>query len=201
TTEYNRTCAIAEISGNDVNPFVIDPSLVERAYFEGEISQTNVEFSATVLSFDESQSSVEIEVSITNPNADTATTVDVVYSGGTATSGDDFQAFTTQTLTFPAGSLDRQSVTINLTDDNLEEGNETIILGLENASGPEQAVIGSANSTEITIRDNDGQTPSAAWVNEMHYDNDGGDQGEFVEIAVNAEFADLTDVTLSLYNG
>ena len=199
--EYDRTCAIAEISGNNVNPFVIDPTLVERAYFEGEISQTNVEFSATLLSFDEGQSSVEVEVSITNPNADTATTVDVVYSGGTATSGDDFQAFTTETLTFPAGSLDRQSVTINLTDDDLEEVNETIILGLENVSGPEQAVIGSANSVEITIRDNDGETPSAAWINEFHYDNDGGDQGEFVEIAVNAEFADLTDVTLTLYNG
>ena len=201
TTEYERTCAIAEIQGNEVNPFVIDPTLVERAYFEGEISQTNVEFSATVLSFDEGQSSVEIEVSITNPNADTATTVDVVYSGGTATSGDDFQAFTSETLTFPAGSLDRQSVTLNLTDDELEEGDETIILELENISGPQQAVIGSANSAEITIRDNDGETPSAAWINEMHYDNDGGDEGEFVEIAVNAEFADLTDVTLTLYNG
>ncbi|MEQ8523869.1 endonuclease [Gracilimonas sp.] len=201
TTEYNRTCAIAEIQGNEVNPFVIDPTLIERAYFEGDISQTNVEFSATVLSFDEGQSSVEIEVSITNPNADTATTVDVVYSGGTATSGEDFQAFTSQTLTFPAGSLDRQSVTLTLTDDEIEEGNETIILGLEDVSGPQNAVVGPANSAEITIRDNDGETPSAAWINEMHYDNDGGDQGEFVEIAVNAEFADLTDVTLSLYNG
>lgn len=201
TTEYERTCAIADIQGNEVNPFVIDPSLVERAYFEGEISQTNVEFSASVLNFSEADGAIEIELSITNPNADTATTVDVVYSGGTATSGDDFQAFISQSVTFPAGSLDRQSITLTLIDDGLEEGDETILLGLENVSGPQQAVIGSANSTEITVRDNDGETPSAAWINEMHYDNDGGDQGEFVEVAVNAEFADLTDVTLSLYNG
>ncbi|MGN8225191.1 endonuclease [Gracilimonas sp. BCB1] len=201
TTEYERTCAIADIQGNEVNPFVIDPSLVERAYFEGEISQTNVEFSASVLNFSEGDGAIEIELSITNPNADTATTVDVVYSGGAATSGEDFQAFTSQSVTFPAGSLERQSVTLTLIDDDIEEGDETILLGLENISGPQQAVIGSAGSTEITIRDNDGETPSAAWINEMHYDNDGGDQGEFVEIAVNAEFADLSDVTLSLYNG
>ena len=201
TQEYNRTCAIAPFQDNKVNPFVIDPTLVERAYFEGEISQTNVEFSATVLSFSEGDASVEIEVSITNPNPDTATTVDVVYTGGTATSGDDFQAFTSETLTFPAGSLDRQSVNLTLIDDNLEEGEESILLGLDNVSGPQNAVIGSANTAEITIRDNDGAIPSTAWINELHYDNDGTDENEFIEIAVNAEFADLTDVTLSLYNG
>lgn len=199
--EYQRTCAIADISGNEVNPFVIDPTLVERAYFEGQISQTNVEFSASVLTFGEGQGSVEIDVSISNPNADTATTVDVVYSGGTATSGEDFDNFTTQTLTFPAGSLERQSISLNLVDDELEEGDETITLALENPTGPENVTLGQASSAEITIRDNDGEIPTAAWVNEFHYDNDGGDQGEFVELAVNAEFADLSTVNLTLYNG
>lgn len=199
--EYQRTCAIAEISGNDVNPFVIDPTLVERAYFEGQISQTNVEFSASILTFGEGQGAIEIDVSITNPNADTATTVDVVYAGGTATSGDDFDTFTTQTLTFPAGSLERQSVSINLVDDELEEGDETIIFALENPTGPKNVVLGQADSVEITIRDNDGEIPTTAWINEFHYDNDGGDEGEFVELAVNAEFADLSTVTLTLYNG
>ncbi len=199
--EYQRTCAIAEISGNEVNPFVIDPSLVERAYFEGQISQTNVEFSASILTFGEGQGTIEVEVSITNPNPDTATTVDVAYANGTATSGDDFDTFTTQTITFPAGSLDRQSVTINLTDDDVEEEEETIILVLENLKGPENAALGQADSVEISILDNDGTVPTSAWINEFHYDNDGGDEGEFVELAVNAEFADLSTVTLTLYNG
>ncbi len=39
-----------------------------------------------------------------------------------------------------------------------------------------------------------------AFVNELHYDNDGADQGEFVEIAV-ADFLDVDDLTLTLYNG
>ena len=40
----------------------------------------------------------------------------------------------------------------------------------------------------------------SAYINELHYDNDGGDVGEFVEIAVPAG-VDVADLTLTLYNG
>lgn len=200
--EYDRTCAIAGYQSGKVNPFVIDPTLVERAYFEGAISQTTVEFSASVFSVNEGAGTIEIEVTITNPNPDTTTTVDVVYTGGTATAGDDFiDNITTNTVTFPAGSLDQQSVMLTLIDDDISEQDETILLELQNISGPENAIIGQAGSLEITIQDNDGSAPTAAWINEFHYDNDGGDTGEFVELAVNAQSADLSEVTLTLYNG
>lgn len=199
--EYKRTCAIAEFQGGHVNPFVIDPTLAERAYFEGQVSQTNVFFSASILNLNEGQSTLDVEVSITNPNPDTATTVDVLYAGGTATTGEDFESISTQTLTFPAGSLERQSFTINIIDDEEEETDETILLELQNVSGPQQAVISEPDSVEITIRDNDGELVSTAWVNEFHYDNESTDEGEFVEIAVKAEFADLSNVNLTLYNG
>lgn len=39
------------------------------------------------------------------------------------------------------------------------------------------------------------------WINEFHYDNAGGDVGEFVEIAAPSTFTDLSTVTLTLYNG
>jgi endonuclease I len=201
TQEYARTCAIAAMEGNEVNPFVIDPTLVDRAYFKGAIGATNVQFSAPLLTFDESQGTLQVEVSITNPNPDTATTVEVVYTGGTATPGEDFDAISTQTLTFPAGSLDRKAISITIIDDELEEEDETVMLKLQNVNGPAGAVINTADTATLTIRDNDGTAPSTAWINEFHYDNDGGDQGEFVELVVNAEFADLTDVTLTLYNG
>ncbi len=201
TIEYNRTCAIAAIQGNEVNPFVIDPTLAERAYFEGDISQTNVSFSASVLNFVESDGSVNIEVAITNPNADTATTVEVAYAGGTATPGSDFESFSTATLNFPAGSIQRQSFTLTFIDDAEEEVNETLFFTLQNVDGPAHAFIAPPDTLEISLRDNDGTAPSSVWVNEFHYDNDGGDQNEFVEIAVNAEFADLSNVTLTLYNG
>jgi len=47
-------------------------------------------------------------------------------------------------------------------------------------------------------------TPSARalslWINELHYDNDGGDTGEFVEVAGQAGL-DLSGFELALYNG
>ncbi len=39
------------------------------------------------------------------------------------------------------------------------------------------------------------------WINEFHYDDAGGDTGEFVEIAVPSSFTDLASVSLTLYNG
>ncbi|MGE3310877.1 MAG: hypothetical protein AB7O66_12985 [Limisphaerales bacterium] len=42
---------------------------------------------------------------------------------------------------------------------------------------------------------------TSPWINEFHYDDAGGDTGEFVEIAVPSSFADLASVTLTLYNG
>ena len=41
---------------------------------------------------------------------------------------------------------------------------------------------------------------STVFVNEIHYDNDGADAGEFVEIA-NTTGADLTGWSVVLYNG
>ena len=41
-----------------------------------------------------------------------------------------------------------------------------------------------------------------AWINEFHYDNDGGDVSEFVEIAIeDAYFYDLSQFTVNFYNG
>ena len=39
------------------------------------------------------------------------------------------------------------------------------------------------------------------WINEFHYDNTGGDVGEFVEVIDPTAFTALGDLTLSLYNG
>lgn len=42
---------------------------------------------------------------------------------------------------------------------------------------------------------------SEIWINELHYDNVGADEQEFVEVAAPAAFTDLSNVTLTLYNG
>lgn len=46
------------------------------------------------------------------------------------------------------------------------------------------------------------QTPNA-WINEFHYDNDGTDTGEFIEVVVEdaSQYGVLSDFTVVLYNG
>ena len=199
--EYERTCAIAEFQDGKVNPFVIDPTLVERAYFEGQIGQTNVQFTASALTIGEAHGELEIQVSISNPDPDLETSVDVVISGGSATANEDYQSFYTKTITFPAGSLERQYFTLTTLDDDIQETEESIVFDLQNVQGPENAGIGSPETLTVTLQDDDGDRPDDVWVNEFHYENTGTDQGEFIEIGVDAEFPDLNAVTLSLYNG
>ncbi|MDG2291307.1 MAG: lamin tail domain-containing protein [Phycisphaerales bacterium] len=48
--------------------------------------------------------------------------------------------------------------------------------------------------------DCEGDMPTDLWINEFHYDNDGGDEGEFVEVVL-LDGVDPAQVTLTLYNG
>ena len=42
---------------------------------------------------------------------------------------------------------------------------------------------------------------SQIWMNEFHYDNEGADENEFVEVVAPTWLTDLSTVTLTLYNG
>lgn len=45
------------------------------------------------------------------------------------------------------------------------------------------------------------QLENQLWINEIHYDNFGTDTGEFIEIVVQANFTDVSDIGINLYNG
>lgn len=45
------------------------------------------------------------------------------------------------------------------------------------------------------------QLNNELWINEIHYDNEGSDVGEFVEIIVQANFTDVNNIGINLYNG
>ncbi|MBK7956738.1 MAG: T9SS type A sorting domain-containing protein [Bacteroidetes bacterium] len=82
----------------------------------------------------------------------TASSVDVSISGlGNATSGVDYN-FTNQTVNFPANSSS-QNISLNILNDIIVEGNETIQLKLSNPTGG--IIIGSDSILIITIQDND----------------------------------------------
>lgn len=86
-------------------------------------------------------------------------TADVVDNGtGTGISGADYSAIGTQSVTFTPGSIDgaTRSVTISNLNDSLVEGDETVVLKLQNLASTlnGQAQLGNTSST-VTIDDND----------------------------------------------
>jgi hypothetical protein len=99
----------------------------------------------------ENVGTVTISVGLKFPNAN-PTSVDVLISGGSATTGSDY-TYTTQTVTFPANSITPQTVTVNIINDAIAEPLENIIFGLTNFTNSSTA--GAPASDTLTIIDDD----------------------------------------------
>ena len=87
-------------------------------------------------------------------------TADITRTGGTATSGTDFTAFGTQTVTFNGGALTgaTQNGTLTVTEDVLLETAETVILTLGNLGGSTVSKSLGNTSNTTTISDNESAT-------------------------------------------
>ncbi len=88
-----------------------------------------------------------------------ASTVSVRATGGTATAGADY-TFDTQTLTFAAGDTSK-TVTVTTLNDTADEPDETVVLGLELASG---AQIALPSAFTLTLADDDVPTGGAGTI-------------------------------------
>jgi len=117
---------------------------------------TTVQFETGALSVDESVGTVELVVTLMPPTSKIVT-VDYDVTSGTATLGADF-IFIKGTLTFNPGQT-RRKFSLAITDDNLSEDSETIVLSL---LSPANAGVGSPGACGVTIFDND-PLPSVAF--------------------------------------
>ena len=98
-----------------------------------------------------------VSLTVTRSGVTTAAaTVDVQVTGGTAVAAD--YTGLPATLSFAAGETSK-TITLTLVDDALVEGDETLVLGLANATG---ATIGTPSSDTLTIVDDD--SPASAGV-------------------------------------
>jgi predicted extracellular nuclease len=124
------------------------------------------------------------------------TSVPYNTSSGTAEQGSDFAVWYGDVVFAPGEAT--QTIAVPIIGDTLVEADETFVVELRSARG---ATIVDAEATGTIVND-DGPPPAAAapWINEFHYDDAGGDTGEFVEVA-GAAGADLTGYSLVLYNG
>ena len=120
----------------------------------GTITDDDLKFSIDSPSVTEGDSgAVNLVFTVTlNASVSTQHTVDFADAGtGTATSGTDYTAITGSTLTFAANETSK-TITVSVTGDTAQEGNETVVISLSNATGG--AGIATASGTG-TIIDND----------------------------------------------
>ena len=114
--------------------------------------------SPSVAEGDSGRANLTYNVSLTPASAQQVT---VGYSDagtGTATSGTDYTAISSGTLTFPAGTT-LQTFDVSVTGDTLDEADETVVVNLSNA---QNAGIATASGTGTITDDDDPPTVSVA---------------------------------------
>ncbi|MFN5855097.1 MAG: Calx-beta domain-containing protein, partial [Pseudanabaenaceae cyanobacterium] len=112
-----------------------------------------VNFGTTSLTQTENATAVTITIPVTlSSSSINPVTVPITINGGSTAQGSDYTLGTTS-VTFAAGTTTlTQNVSVTINPDNLPEGAETIILNFGTITG---GTAGSANSSTITIPDND----------------------------------------------
>ena len=154
---------------------------------------TQIEYTINSTQKNESSGALNLEFNIINPSLTIPLHVTV-----SASSYDDLDEKSAQVFTIPANTFIFNAAGIfHITDDVLVEGNEKVDFSITNVSGGTGAsTVGLRSSLNLTIVDND----IKLWINEIHYDNIGGDVDERVEIAGSAG-VDLTGYSIVHYNG
>ncbi len=156
TKETNRNASIYTFMHNR-NPFVDHPEYVSSIW-GGTVTNTIIQFNPASSTVNENTGAVTLTVTIENPSASAATSAQIVLTDGLAS---DVNNYTTQTVTFPAGSSASRTITANVTDDAVIEGNETLVFTLSSITGGTSAMAGTNNSYNLTIIDNDIPTVTA----------------------------------------
>ncbi len=170
------------------------------------LTPPTVAFSESTIDSSEGSGKVELSVGLVESN-NTEVEVEVVFisNSSTATNGNDFSSYTTQTIKFDdeASNGAIKKVAIDLTDDDDFEGDETAVFQLQNAS---VGTIIEPDVATLTIKDDD--APNIV-INEVLYDpSDAGNKNrdatknEFVEFVNNSvNDVDISNWTLSNNEG
>ncbi|MCX7876836.1 MAG: fibronectin type III domain-containing protein [Melioribacteraceae bacterium] len=115
-------------------------------------NQTRVQFASTSGTVYENSLTFNLTFTITNPGLTSPTTFEVAVIGGTGNLAD-INNYSTQTVTFPAGSSSNKILAININNDGIAEGSETIIFKIQNVTGGNSAIVGTNSTFTLTIYD------------------------------------------------
>lgn len=119
------------------------------------IPPANLAFTSDNQTVLESVGTVTANISITSSNSNPSSVEVVLIPFGTATEGSDL-AYTTQTVTFPAGATGTLPLTVTINDDGLGEESEYFVLKLQN---PVNATFSGITQQTIFIKDNENTVP------------------------------------------
>lgn len=129
--------------------------------------------------------------------SDGAVSADYTITFDGSADASDLIAPLTGTVNFADGETEA-TITVTIDGDTDIEPNETFSVTLDNPQGGVTIDVASAQGT--IIDDDTPVGPAQVFVNEVHYDNAGGDTGEAIEVAGPAG-TDLSGWQLVLYNG
>lgn len=116
-------------------------------------TKPEVGFAKSFVKVNETDGTITVDVSISNPSSTKATTVDVVVTGGDAANGTDFNSTSPMTLTFAAGSGSNETYSITLVDNSTSSKDKTIELTLRNISA--DADLSADSMMTVSIENDD----------------------------------------------
>ncbi|MGR7813238.1 T9SS type A sorting domain-containing protein [Lacinutrix undariae] len=137
---------------------------VNNIKLQGTLSTTNtqVQFTAAEASVSEGIGTYNLEFAILNEDV-AATNFEVALTTGDAS---EINNYSTQTITFPANSATNQTATITVTDDTDFEPDDTLTFTIQNVTGGNSAEVGSQDTFNLTITNNDATPPTTLPYNE-----------------------------------
>ena len=144
------------------------------------IYNTRVSLTTKFISADESAGTVSFNIKLENPSV---SSIDLVINGVPfSNAGASDYVFANQTLSFTGASNSTHTITIPITNDNVEEQTEYFVLSLQNAVGC--TLTGSKYFT-VFIRDNDRTAPQPTREIELSH------VGSFEPVSVNGSTSEI----------
>jgi 2',3'-cyclic-nucleotide 2'-phosphodiesterase (5'-nucleotidase family) len=136
----NQTNWISQDAGGDQSIDSISPDLPfsTTPFITGSPGEVSIAAASVT---EGNSGTVTLSLPVTRTNTATAFTVQYAVTGGTATSGTDYVALASGTLTFTNGGSASQNIDITVNGDTDVEGNETVTVTLSNV----------VNSTGLTV--------------------------------------------------
>ncbi|MFM1931048.1 MAG: hypothetical protein RL226_351 [Bacteroidota bacterium] len=142
-----------------VSTNITNPALSRRLYFDNfqirPLTEVSFTVGADTILEDDVNSTYNLSVSISNPDDRIPTSVDVNLLAGTASK---IGGFSSQTLTFPAGSATPQTIALTVSGNTVCEKDEEFLFELDNILGGYGADYGLATQMDLYLDDDESGT-------------------------------------------